>query len=63
MDNTERGWPEWMGLRTVAAYLDTTPKAITRRRERDAFPEPKKLGKSIKWKRADIDKYVEGRTE
>jgi predicted DNA-binding transcriptional regulator AlpA len=51
-------WPEWMRIETLARYLDTTPKALTRRMERGTFLRPKKMGRVNRWRRSDVDHWL-----
>ena len=51
---------KWMSINTLAKYLDTTPMAIMKRRERGTFPTPKKMGGLNRWSRDAIDEWLEG---
>ena len=59
----EYRWPEYMSQITVGRYVDLTYKAIQRRVKRGDFPPPMKLGRSNRWRRKDIDKWMKEKGE
>jgi hypothetical protein len=52
-------WPPWMNVKTVAAYLDTTPGRIRKLVTRDAIPHAQdhKHGR-VFFNRNDIDAWM-----
>jgi excisionase family DNA binding protein len=52
--------PRMMTVEDVAAYLSVSVSKIWRlRRNNAAFPKPKPIGKSTRWDRTDIDRYLD----
>jgi excisionase family DNA binding protein len=51
--------PLLIDIKQVAKLLDLSEKSVQRMRDSGKLPKPKKLGRSIRWRYADILKFVE----
>lgn len=50
--------PEWLDLRSAAAYLSLTEKALRLRLYKDDPPPSHKLGNLLRFKRSDLDEWM-----
>jgi len=42
----------------VAEYLACTPRHISRLAARGGIPQPMRIGKMVRWRRSDLDRWV-----
>ena len=51
--------PKLLSIKQVAEILSVSEKTVRRLRDRGKLPPSKKIGRSIRWRYADIRKFVE----
>ena len=49
-----------LGVNDVAKLLDCSPRHVYRLADGGRMPKPLKLGALVRWRRAEIDAWVEG---
>ena len=51
--------PKLLSIKHVAKLLGVSEKTVQRMRDAGKLPPPKKLGRLIRWRYSDIQKFVE----
>jgi excisionase family DNA binding protein len=49
-----------LDVRVVAGLLDCSPRHVYRLRDSGRMPPPVKLGGLVRWRRSDIDEWIDG---
>lgn len=49
-----------LAIRQVAEMLNCSTRHIRRLADRNAMPKPMRLGHLVRWRRADIERWIEG---
>ena len=52
------GWPALLTKKLAAAYVGFSERWIEMHVSAGSFPQPKYLGDSPRWRRADVDEWI-----
>lgn len=55
----ERLEPQWLDTRTAAALIDISPRGLESMRQRGEGPRYSKVGRLVRYRRADIEQWLE----
>lgn len=50
-----------LGATELAAELGVSARTLRRMKEEEGFPKPIRINNSVRWRRADVDRYLRAR--